>query len=74
MAYSWNAQSDEELARLWAAGHTTMQIAAAFGVTKNSWLSGANAPQGAALLNLMKNNEEVAAEMARLMKMARGDD
>jgi GcrA cell cycle regulator len=36
MAYSWNAQSDEELARLWAAGHTTMQIAAAFGVTKNS--------------------------------------
>jgi DNA-binding transcriptional regulator YiaG len=42
--------------------------------TAQNWLSGANAPQGAALLNLMKNNEEVAAEMARLMKMARGDD
>ena len=41
--------------------------------TAQNWLNGANAPQGAALLNLMANNEVVGAEMARLMKLARGD-
>lgn len=41
--------------------------------TAQNWLDGANAPQGAALLNLMAKSAAVDAEMARLKAMARGD-
>ncbi len=41
--------------------------------TAQNWLDGANAPQGAALLNLMAKSAAVDAEMARLKAMARGE-
>lgn len=40
--------------------------------TARNWLTGACAPQGAALLNLMAQCEAVDAEMARLKALARG--
>jgi hypothetical protein len=41
--------------------------------TAQNWLDGKNAPQGAALLNLMAKDATIDAEMTRLKSLARGE-
>ena len=62
-----------EFGRLRNAAKVIARLADTTPRTAQNWLTGACAPQGAALLNLMAKCEAVDLEMARLKALARGD-